>query len=65
MADFSKLSTDIAALSAKVDTFMAADAAKDAKIAELTAQLAAVPPDEQPAIDGAAAAVEAISAKLP
>lgn len=70
MADFTKLTADIAALSAKVDAFVASDTAKDAKIADLEAQLAAVPPvvvpvDEQPAVDAADGAVAAIAAKLP
>lgn len=67
MADFTKLTADIAALSAKVDAFVASDTAKDAKIADLEAQLAAVVPpvDEQPAVDAADGAVAAIAAKLP
>lgn len=69
MADFTKLHASIAALGAKIDAHAAADVAKDAKIADLEAQLAAaqppVPVDEQPAVDAADAEVEAISAKLP
>lgn len=49
MADFTKLNEAIAALSAKVD-------AQNAKPA---------PVDEQPAVDAAAVAVEAITAKIP
>lgn len=51
MSDFSKLNADIADLSAKVDALIAKQ----------------VPPpvDEQPAVDAAAAAVEAIVAKIP
>lgn len=49
MADFTKLNDAIAALSAKVD-------AQNAKPA---------PVDEQPAVDAATAAVEAIAAKIP
>lgn len=52
MADFAKLNDDIAKLSAKVD--------------ELLAKPAPPPPpvDDQPAVDAAAAAVEAIAAKI-
>ena len=51
MADFTKLNADIAALSAKVD--------------ELLAKQAPPPPvDEQPAVDSADAAVQAITAKI-
>lgn len=64
MADFTKLNADIVALSAKVDAFVASDAAKDATIADLTAKLAAVV-DEQPAVDAVDVAVEAVAAKLP
>lgn len=49
MADFTKLMSDIADLSAKVDQLLAKEP----------------PADEQPAVDQAAAAVEAISAKIP
>lgn len=49
MADFTKLNDAIAALSAKVD-------AQNSKPA---------PVDEQPAVDQATAAVEAIAAKIP
>lgn len=51
MADFTKLNADIAALSAKVD--------------ELLAKVNALPVDEQPAVDAADAAVEAVMAKIP
>lgn len=51
MADFAKLNQDIADLNAKVDA--------------LLAKPAPVPPDEQPAVDQAAAAVAAIAAKIP
>lgn len=51
MADFTKLTASIAALSAKVD--------------ELIAKQAPPPVDEQPAVDTADAAVEAILAKIP
>lgn len=51
MADFTKLNADIAALSAKVDA--------------LIAKTAPPPVDEQPAVDAADAAVEAIMAKIP
>lgn len=51
MADLTKLNADIAALSAKVD--------------ELLAKANTPPPDEQPAVDAADAAVEAILAKIP
>lgn len=51
MADFTKLHADIAALSAKVD--------------ELLAKQNPPPVDEQPAVDEADAAVEAIMAKIP
>lgn len=51
MADFSKLHADIATLSAKVD--------------ELLAKQNPPPPDEQPEVDSADAAVEAILAKIP
>jgi outer membrane murein-binding lipoprotein Lpp len=50
MADFTKLNADIAALSAKVD--------------ELLAKVNPPPVDEQPAVDEANAAVEAIMAKI-
>lgn len=55
MADFAKLNDDIAALSAKVDDLIAK-------------QTPPAPPpvvDEQPAVDAADAAVEAILAKIP
>ena len=52
MADFTKLNQDIADLNAKVDALLA----KPAPVQ---------PPDEQPAVDQAAAAVQAISAKIP
>lgn len=61
MADFSKLNDDIAALAVKVDARNAADSAKDARIAELEAQLA----DQQPAVDAADAALQAILTKIP
>lgn len=51
MTDFSKLNQDIADLSAKVDAMLAKQATP--------------PADEQPAVDQAAAAVEAITAKIP
>ena len=51
MADFSKLTADIAALEAKVDA--------------LVAKLNIPPVDEQPQVDQADAAVEAILAKIP
>jgi phage gp36-like protein len=51
MADFSKLNQDIADLSAKVDA--------------LLAKQNPPPVDEQPQVDQAAAAVEAIAAKIP
>lgn len=51
MSDFSKLNADIAALAAKVD--------------ELLTKPAPVPADEQPAVDAADAAVNAIIAKIP
>ncbi len=50
MADFTKLNADIAALSAKVDALLAAQKP---------------PVDEQPEVDAADAAVEAIIAKIP
>jgi len=52
MADFTKLMQDIADLSAKVDAALAKPAPTP-------------PPEEQPQVDQAAAAVEAISAKIP
>ncbi len=52
MADFTKLTADIAALDAKVSALVAAPPPPP-------------PPDEQPAVDAAAAAVEAIAAKIP
>jgi hypothetical protein len=52
MADFAKLTADIADLSAKVDTLIAKQAPPP-------------PVDDQPAVDIAAAAVEAIAAKIP
>lgn len=64
MADFTKLNADIVVLSGKVDAFVGSDAAKDVTIADLTAKLAAVV-DEQPAVDAADVAVEAVAAKLP
>lgn len=51
MADFTKLNQDIADLNAKVDA--------------LLAKQNPPPVDEQPAVDQAAAAVEAIAAKIP
>jgi hypothetical protein len=51
MADFTKLNNDIAALSAKVDA--------------LLAKQSAPPVDEQPLVDAADSAVEAIAAKIP
>ena len=54
MADFNKLMADIADLSAKVDALI-----------EKANTLPPPPPDEQPQVDQAAAAVEAISAKIP
>lgn len=51
MADFTKLNQDIADLNAKVDA--------------LLAKQVPVPPDEQPAVDQADAAVQAIAAKIP
>jgi hypothetical protein len=51
MADFTKLNQDIADLSAKVDA--------------LLAKQNPPPVDEQPQVDQAAAAVEAIAAKIP
>jgi len=51
MADFSKLMSDIEALNAKVDA--------------LLAKQNPPPVDEQPQVDQAAAAVEAIAAKIP
>ena len=54
MADFTKLMSDIADLAAKVDA--------------LIAKVETPPPppvDEQPAVDTAASAVEAIAAKIP
>lgn len=56
MADFTKLSADLAALAPKVDALVAENA-------QLKAQLAAIP-DEQPQVDSADAAVQAISAKI-
>lgn len=50
MADFSKLNQDIAELAAKVDALLAAPNS---------------PPDDQPAVDAADAAVLAIASKLP
>lgn len=50
MADFTKLNADIAALSAKVDELLAKQTP---------------PVDEQPAVDAADAAIEAIAAKIP
>jgi len=52
MADFTKLMQDIADLSAKVDAALAKPAPTQA-------------PDEQPQVDQASAAVEAITAKIP
>lgn len=49
MTDFSKLTQDIADLSAKVDALVAKQN----------------PPDEQPTVDDLAAKVEAIAAKIP
>ncbi len=54
MADFAKLMSDIADLSAKVDALLAKPAPAPQPV-----------PDEQPAVDAAAAAVEAIAAKIP
>jgi hypothetical protein len=51
MADFGKLNEDIAALSAKVDA--------------LIAKQNPPPVDEQPAVDQADAAINAIAAKIP
>ena len=51
MADFTKLMQDIADLSAKVDA--------------LVAKQTTPSPDEQPQVDQAAAAVEAIANKIP
>ncbi len=51
MADFTKLMSDIADLSAKVDALIAKETPPP-------------PVDEQPAVDSAAAAVEAIAAKI-
>jgi hypothetical protein len=51
MSDFAKLTADLAELSAKVDT--------------LIAKQAPPPVDEQPAVDAADAAVQAIIAKIP
>lgn len=51
MADFTKLMADLADLSAKVDA--------------LIAKQNPPPVDEQPAVDQADAAVEAIAAKIP
>jgi len=51
MTDFTKLMQDIADLSAKVDA--------------LVAKQATPAPDEQPQVDQAAAAVEAIANKIP
>jgi len=51
MADFSKLMADLAALSAKVDALMAKQNPP--------------PVDEQPQVDAADQAVEAIAAKIP
>lgn len=51
MADYTKLMNDIAALSEKVDG--------------LVAKANTPPPDDQPSVDQAAAAVEAIIAKIP
>ena len=53
MSDFSKLNADIADLSAKVDALIA------------KANTPPPPVVEQPAVDAAAAAVEAIAAKIP
>lgn len=50
MADFTKLNEDIATLSAKVDALLAKQTP---------------PVDEQPAVDQADAAVQAIAAKIP
>jgi hypothetical protein len=51
MADLTKLNADIAALSTKVD--------------ELLVKLNTPPADDQPAVDAADVAVEAILAKIP
>ena len=51
MADFSKLMTDLADLSSKVDA--------------LIAKQTTPPVDEQPEVDQADAAVQAIAAKIP
>lgn len=51
MADFAKLNADIAAL--------------DAKVTELLAKQNPPPVDEQPQVDAADQAVEAIAAKIP
>lgn len=54
MADFTKLTADLATLSTKVDELLA------------KVNVPAPPPvDEQPAVDQASAAVEAILAKIP
>lgn len=52
MSDFAKLTADLAELSAKVDTLIAK-------------QVPPPPLDEQPAVDAADAAVQAIIAKIP
>lgn len=50
MADFTKLNQDLADLSAKLDAFIAKQTP---------------PVDEQPAVDAADSAVQAIAAKIP
>ena len=53
MADYTKLMADLEALSAKVDAML------------VPAPEPVLPPDEQPAVDAADAAVVAILAKFP
>lgn len=52
MADFSKLNSDLADLNAKIDALLAKSAPPP-------------PADDQPAVDAADAAVQAIAAKIP
>jgi hypothetical protein len=63
MATVTDLTTAVAKLSADLDTYIAADQAKDAKIADLTAQLAAFANDAA-AVDNAVQMIDAMDAKV-